>query len=109
MIKRDCIHYEQPDGKGWGNTCALKHDWSLPCENNNCPDYFSSHDGYAKPRTNYDCLISKSPEEIAEYITRIRDSFMCVLCNENGCINPDVSCVECWLDYLKQEADNGQN
>ena len=60
-----------------------------------------------KPKTNYDRIISKSPEELAEFLIQDGD------CPPermypNSCPNCDrvtpKSCYDCWLDWLKQEA-----
>lgn len=63
-----------------------------------------------KPITNYDLLIRKTPEELAElFESWIQDCG----CNNVPCLGPckenikkygDKSCQECWLDWLKQEA-----
>lgn len=56
-----------------------------------------------KPTTNYDRIVSKTPEELA------------VFASDLGC-HPSASpktcrgvghCSECWLDWLKQEAEGG--
>lgn len=52
------------------------------------------------PLTNYDRLISKTPEEMAEWINN--NSCLCAPGKE-PC--EDGECEECWLDWLKQEAE----
>jgi hypothetical protein len=71
-----------------------------PCDH--CSDvYIKTGDHpafqYAKPITNYDRIISKTPEELAEWIEDIapHQSFAFFL---NG---------KTWLDWLKQEATKG--
>lgn len=52
-----------------------------------------------EPLTNYDRIISKTPEELAQWIAKFCGCSYCpgfnVQCN-NGC-------TEYWLDWLKQE------
>jgi hypothetical protein len=57
---------------------------------------------YTKP-SNYDRLVSKSPEELAEFMW-IRGCPTAAMCD--ACIKSsmDKDCKECWLEYLKQEA-----
>lgn len=55
---------------------------------------------YAGKRTNYDLLISKTPEELAEYI-RV---FFPEVCHPGKCPGEDY-CYKCWLDWLKNPAD----
>jgi hypothetical protein len=69
-----------------------------PCEDQKPP----------KPTTNYDRLIRKTPEEMAE---KIGGSIDCEVCktmhhSESGeCpCRPHQSCVDFWLDWLRQEA-----
>ena len=62
-----------------------------------------------KPITNYDRIISKTPEELAVLIS---ESIDCGVCKEmHGFRMCDVaqykSCEDCWLDWLKKEADDG--
>lgn len=63
-----------------------------------------------KPSTNYDRIISKSLEELAEYLApcacppiRFNKNTGDIVCPENK--EPSASdCKTCWLDWLKQEA-----
>lgn len=53
-----------------------------------------------KPITNYDRIISKSPEELAKWLG---DKDTC----PPECwkyLYDDVDCAECWLAWMKQEA-----
>ena len=57
-------------------------------------------------QTNYDSIISKTPEELA---TLISESIDCGVCEEMHGFRmcdavPYKSCEDCWLDWLKQEA-----
>lgn len=56
-----------------------------------------------KPKTNYDLFISKTPEELTEYI-RV---FFPEVCPPGNCPGEDY-CYKCWLDWLKSpvEGDN---
>ena len=61
----------------------------------------------SKPQTNYDRLISKTPEELAELIG---DNIDCNICKEkhsaDGCPRTDEKdCYGVWLDWLKSPAD----
>ena len=63
-----------------------------------------------KPTTNYDRIISKTPEEFAEYLApcacppiRFNKNTGDIVCPVNK--EPSASgCKSCWLDWLKQEA-----
>lgn len=66
---------------------------------------------YPKPTTNYDRIKSKTPEELADYLIQYGacppermypDS--CPNCDR---VTPKV-CYDCWLDWLKQEAEEGE-
>jgi len=70
-------------------------------EMQNAPDIFAR-----KPLTNYDRIISKTPEEMAEFL--IQDGSCppermypdsCPICDR---VTLKV-CQQCWLDWLKQE------
>ena len=69
-----------------------------------CKDY-SMFEPKVKPKpiTNYDLLIRKTPEELAEFIANAVD---CCNCKHprNGCSENDETCAACWLDWLKEEA-----
>lgn len=54
-----------------------------------------------KPITNYDGLVSKSPEELAEWLG---DTDACPP-GECKHIYDAVDCPECWLDWLRQEGE----
>lgn len=62
-----------------------------------------------KPITNYDGLVSKSPEELAWVIVESIDCEVCKTLHnaEDGrCpCKPNQSCGDLWLDWLKQEAE----
>lgn len=55
-------------------------------------------------KTNYDRIISKTPEELADFLYatwKEQDAFKKDVCER--C--PDTSCrPKCWLDWLRQEA-----
>lgn len=51
-----------------------------------------------KPQTNYDLLISKTPEELAEFLTEYRCVHKAPHCME-------VNCTQCWLDWLKSPVE----
>ena len=54
-----------------------------------------------KPITNYDRLVSKSPEELAEWLG---DKGTCPP-GECTHMYDGVDCPECWLAWLRQEAE----
>lgn len=83
-----------------------------PYENRPCnecparkPEYLFGGLGEAheqKPLTNYDRLISKSPEELAEFFQVHCCPFeLCGLSNWE-CKH---DCKQCWLDWLRQEVE----
>lgn len=60
-------------------------------------------------KTNYDVVVSKTPEELAHWI---RDYWVAAWCPENAPVDPetkdclmhDGKCELCILDWLRQEA-----
>ena len=81
--KRDCPAFDKCTAQYRGSRCAaLRYSYGLD-----------------DPKTNYDRIISKSPEELAEWINN--NSCLCAPGKE-PC--EDGECEECWLDWLKQEA-----
>lgn len=63
-----------------------------------------------KPQTNYDLIISKTPEELAEnFASRccpLKDQFYnCGKINKKDFSWED--CKSCWLDWLRREASDG--
>lgn len=59
-----------------------------------------------KPITNYDRLVSKSPEELAEWLANQVDCQYCSVRSE-WCTENEAACRRNWLDWLKQEASYG--
>lgn len=58
----------------------------------------------AEIKTHADLIRSMSDEELAEFLRRYcRKGWW-----ECG-VNAGRDCAKCWLDWLRQEADNGQN
>jgi hypothetical protein len=76
-----------------------------PCEH--CSDtYIKTGDHpafqWSKALTNYDLLIRKSPDELAEWMAKYNDRS--VVCPNFGAYDCHTStCKDCWLDWLKQE------
>lgn len=73
----------------------------------NLDDYYAKYDR-SKPKTKADLLRAMTDEELAE---KIGESIDCEVCktmhhSESGeCpCRPHQSCVDFWLDWLKQEA-----
>lgn len=62
-----------------------------------------------KPQTNYDRIISKTPEEMAEFLQKIRGGCMALTTKSDSCnfytddLNTD--CKACWLEWLQQDAE----
>lgn len=50
------------------------------------------------PETNYDRIIRKTPEELAEFLAEYRCVHKAPHCMETNC-------AQCWLDWLRQEAE----
>lgn len=82
VVKSDCKHYSKPTHwNGGEESCNLRDDWFIPCEN--CPHYDSKN-----RRTNADRIRGMSDEELAEWIISITE--------DN---------TEEWLDWLKAEGE----
>jgi len=78
-------------------------DWCARDYNpkSDCPECFEQ-------LTNYDRIISKTPEELAEWLKNIRYSWTCLpRGNGNRCADFKDDCNACWLDWLRQEAEHG--
>lgn len=87
-------------------SCSKCKKATLPVSNGGCIRTGGIVDigcEYGQPRilTNYDLLISKSPEELAEMLGTDQHNGGCP---NGGAISCQESCVSCWLDWLKQEA-----
>ena len=79
------------------NVCVHNEICKRSCEDY-CPNM--------NPQTNYDLLINKSQEEMAKYMwphgcPTVEMLDACILTKMD-----EVSCEECWLDWLKQEVDH---
>lgn len=59
-----------------------------------------------KPQTNADRIRAMSDEELAGFLTEIRNALTCVLGADDRCSRPDDPCVDCWIDWLKQEVSD---
>jgi hypothetical protein len=59
-----------------------------------------------KPKTKADCIRAMSDEELAELFSNDNCGYCRIhdFCFAKGC---QVNCEDVWLDWLKQEADNG--
>ena len=60
--------------------------------------------------TNADKIRQMSDEELADFIDGGCVSIKCDVCDENvamdvGC--DDRECTQCWIEWLKKEADDG--
>ena len=56
-----------------------------------------------KPMTNADRIRTMSDAELAEWY----GTHACCMAEPLVCRKPGGSCRKCWLDWLKQEVDNG--
>lgn len=66
---------------------------------------------HKKPLTNYDLLIRKTPEEMAEWMAKNQDCYACVYSDDEGrCIKARKGrhCQEILLDWLKSPAEEGE-
>lgn len=75
--------------------------------NDNVKDYPPYLD-YPKPyktMTNADKLRSMSDEELAEWLDEVHDFGGCP---NRGAVNCQSECRQCWLDWLRQEARDGE-
>lgn len=95
-----CAHKKDYDPKFGYYGCNLS-GWE-------CKGY-SMFEPKAKPRriTNADRIRAMTDEELANLINRIEPKF----CHDGwdymiGC-DEDKDCVMCWLDWLKQEVEDG--
>ena len=72
-------------------------DWCARDYNpkSDCPECFEQ-------LTNYDRLISKTPEELAELFSHLCCPYS--LGGKVDCNAGKKGCYQCWLDWLKQEA-----
>lgn len=57
-----------------------------------------------KPQTNYDRIVSKTPEELAKYFRFVVDCEFCPVVESARECTDGKYCMERWLDWLKQEA-----
>ena len=70
------------------------------CGEESCPD--------RKVLTNYDLLISKTPEELAEAIYSVVDSCPRGKRPEGTCVVNAYDCCACWLSWLKAPVEEGE-
>ncbi len=60
------------------------------------------------PATNYDRIIRKTPEDLAEFILKIKGHCKAATFGPFECPyteNFTTDCVKCWLDWLKEAAE----
>lgn len=78
------------------------------CTREKCSDECVTYRHFKpKPFTNADRIRAMTDEELAELLNRMEPKF----CHAGfdymiGCLE-DKDCVVCWLDWLKQEVDDG--
>lgn len=64
---------------------------------------------YPKPRTNYDCIVSKRREELADYLAERSVAPNCTCkCHKDYEVYGELRtfCHDCWLDWLREEVDD---
>ena len=82
---------------GHGGYCA--------CTRDKCSDDCATYRSYKpKPITNYDRIISKSPEELADFLWSIGNNPATGNYYLNGKLLFSCADGNGWLDWLKQEA-----
>lgn len=89
-------------GNGFGCACGREQcDDNCPTYRNyrQMPSYIVEH----RSTTNYDRIIGKTPEELAEWIESIEPA-ACPWRDDHGDNCCFTHCHDCWLDWLKQEA-----
>jgi hypothetical protein len=59
-----------------------------------------------KPKTNADRIRAMTDEELAEFFQNTTFCDSCFI-NKNECGTESYSCIQRWLDWLKQEAEGG--
>lgn len=104
MKCKNCFNLEKMKDYARGDVydwCIIKHDNPDTDMERDCPFY--------KPRTNYDCIVSKTPEELAKFMGELPccppGADVKELCYPmDSCEGTDLQ-VQCWLDWLKKEAD----
>jgi hypothetical protein len=104
-----CYHDEQNFLHERGVCYGTKEKEPCSCGGNpvKCDFYEEVREKYIH-RTNYDCLISKTPEELAEWVDRIRMYCANDLCGR-GCPLEEICYSRAdaptkTLDWLKEEA-----
>ena len=75
-------------------SCLLNYD-GVPCRKNRTVE-----------PTNYDRLISKTPEELAELFMHLTCPYS--IGGKVDCNAENKGCYQCWLDWLKQEEEEGE-
>ena len=99
-----CLHYDCSHRNSFGycktTVCINEHyqqeQWGSPSTTN------KSESVVKKPQTNYDRLISKTPEELARFLTR---EDLCALTCGEPCIPCDGACERRMLEWLKATAE----
>lgn len=101
-----CYHDEQNFLHERGVCYGTKEKEPCSCGGNpvKCDFYEEVREKYIH-QTNYDRLISKTPEELVKWIESIEPA-ACPFRDDHGDDCPYThSCEDCWLDWLKQECE----
>lgn len=90
-------------GVCWGT--AERDACSCGGDKSKCDFYPSVREEEKKPVPNYDRLVSKSPEELAEmFESEISGGVVCPPKHTHEYC-ADGKCNKCWLDWLKREVE----
>jgi len=98
---------------GRTNHLGLPDFSTMPCAV--CARYGEDNDPTmweAKPQTNYDLVISKTPEELAIYLSELANGDCPIIGDCPDGMKEKTTCTpsECWADWLKapaEEVDDG--
>lgn len=81
------------------DNCSQDCVWRAP-SNGLDPPVMNCREFVPKPITNYESLVSKSPEEMAEFLTLI-------MLGEEPHVPFICATVDKWLNWLRQETESG--
>ena len=88
----NCLH------ETYCNTARFKPIGGHNSHTTACSQFIARH------QTNADRIRAMTDEELAVWLSDMHDS---VTCPNNGAIDCNPSCKRCWLNWLKQEVDDG--
>lgn len=111
MSGSPCLHYDCSNRNSFGycktTACINEHyqreQWGLPSTTN------KSESVVIKPQTNADRIRSMTDEELAAHMVNSVSVALLRFGNIKLDGNTLSGYIDCWLDWLKQEVNNGQN